>query len=408
MDSSQKLTNTDVKKLNKNRIFRLIYNSDKISRQEIADQLGLSLPTVNQNLKMLMEDGLIEYVGNFTSTGGRRAQAITIDNNARKAISVNIKADYINVDVVGLKGQIIYSMAVKAHFSKSSAYIEKLTDAVRHAVDYVGADADDILGVGITVPGILDDEKQILISAPPLKAKNYDFTRLISAIDYPVVVMNDARAEAYAGHWFNGKPEDEKIYIMLGEGVGGAYINASAIRNGVHNRGGEFGHMVIHPGGKQCLCGKKGCFEAYVSEKVLSSELDMTLDNFFELAAQGNKNNSDVLDEYMDNLALGINNIYTMMDCDIVLGGTVAPYLKQYENSIKEACHSAFSASVSMISPGTSHGFPFSSTATIVRYALLIGLRMPSIDSTYVSTRTSMEVCPTYVIFAIITISSFT
>lgn len=336
MDSSQKLTNTDVKKLNKNRIFRLIYNSDKISRQEIADQLGLSLPTVNQNLKMLMEDGLIEYVGNFTSTGGRRAQAITIDNNARKAISVNIKADYINVDVVGLKGQIIYSMAVKAHFSKSSAYIEKLTDAVRHAVDYVGADADDILGVGITVPGILDDEKQILISAPPLKAKNYDFTRLISAIDYPVVVMNDARAEAYAGHWFNGKPEDEKIYIMLGEGVGGAYINASAIRNGVHNRGGEFGHMVIHPGGKQCLCGKKGCFEAYVSEKVLSSELDMTLDNFFELAVQGNKNNSNVLDEYMDNLALGINNIYTMMDCDIVLGGTVAPYLKQYENSIKE------------------------------------------------------------------------
>ena len=336
MDSSQKLTNTDVKKLNKNRIFRLIYNSDKISRQEIADQLGLSLPTVNQNLKMLMEDGLIEYVGNFTSTGGRRAQAITIDNNARKAISVNIKADYINVDVVGLKGQIIYSMAVKAHFSKSSAYIEKLTDAVRHAVDYVGADADDILGVGITVPGILDDEKQILISAPPLKAKNYDFTRLILAIDYPVIVMNDARAEAYAGHWFNGKPEDEKIYIMLGEGVGGAYINASAIRNGVHNRGGEFGHMVIHPGGKQCLCGKKGCFEAYVSEKVLSSELDMTLDNFFELAVQGNKNNSNVLDEYMDNLALGINNIYTMMDCDIVLGGTVAPYLKQYENSIKE------------------------------------------------------------------------
>ena len=336
MDSSQKLTNTDVQKLKKNRIFRLIYNSDKISRQEIADQLGLSLPTVNQNLKMLMEDGLIEYVGNFTSTGGRRAQAITINNNARKAISVNIKTDYINVDVVGLKGQIIYSMAVKAHFSKSSAYIEKLTDVVRHAVDYVGADADDILGVGITVPGILDDEKQILISAPPLKAKNYDFTKLISAIDYPVVVMNDARAEAYADHWFNGKSEDEKIYIMLGEGVGGAYINASAIRNGVHNRGGEFGHMVIHPGGKQCLCGKKGCLEAYVSEKVLSSELDMTLDNFFELAVQGIKNNSNVLDEYMDNLALGINNIYTMMDCDIVLGGTVAPYLKQYENSIKE------------------------------------------------------------------------
>ena len=66
MDSSQKLTNTDVKKLNKNRIFRLIYNSDKISRQEIADQLGLSLPTVNQNLKMLMED-VLQHTPNPTA-----------------------------------------------------------------------------------------------------------------------------------------------------------------------------------------------------------------------------------------------------------------------------------------------------------------------------------------------------
>ena len=336
MNSSQKLTNTDVKKLNKNRIFRLIYNSDKISRQEIADKLGLSLPTVNQNLKMLMEEGLIEYVGNFTSTGGRRAQAITINNNARKAVSVNIRADHINVDIVGLKGQIIYSMTVKAHFNKNSSYIEKLADAVRHAAAYAGADEKDILGVGITIPGILDEDKQILISAPPLKVKNYNLTKLIAAIGYPAIVMNDARAEAYADHWFNGKPEDEKIYIMLGEGVGGAYINASAIRSGVHNRGGEFGHMVIHPGGKQCLCGKKGCLEAYVSEKALSSELNTSLEDFFAQAEQGNPGNVKVLNEYMDNLALGINNIYTMMDCNIVLGGTVAPYLKKYEDDIKE------------------------------------------------------------------------
>ena len=148
--------------------------------------------------------------------------------------------------------------------------------------------------------------------------------------------MNDARAEAYADHWFNGKPEDEKIYIMLGEGVGGAYINASAIRNGVHNRGGEFGHMVIHPGGKQCLCGKKGCLEAYVSEKVLSSELNTSLEDFFAQAEKGKPDYVDMLEEYIDNLALGINNIYTMMDCDIVLGGTVAPYIKRYEDRIKE------------------------------------------------------------------------
>lgn len=337
MNPSQKLTNKDVKKLNKNRIFRLIYSSEKISRQDIADQLKLSLPTVNQNLKMLMEENLIDYVGNFTSTGGRRAQAITINNDARKAVSVNIKADHINVDIVGLKGHIIYSEVVRAHFGKEDAYVKLVADAVKNAVSSTAMNGNEsILGVGLTVPGILNEDKSILISAPPLKAKNYDLTRLTSAIGYPVLVMNDARAEAFANHWFNGKEDDEKIYIMLGEGVGGAYINASAIRSGLHNRGGEFGHMVIYPGGKQCLCGKRGCLEAYVSEKVLSSEHKLSLEEFFAKAESGKSSMAKILDEYIDNLALGINNIYTMMDCDIILGGTVAPYLKKYEDRIKK------------------------------------------------------------------------
>ena len=56
MISTQKITTSEVRKYNKNRIFKLIYNSNSISRQEIADTLGLSLPTINQNIKLLKED----------------------------------------------------------------------------------------------------------------------------------------------------------------------------------------------------------------------------------------------------------------------------------------------------------------------------------------------------------------
>ena len=65
MITTEKITTTDVKRFNKNRIFRLIHYADKISRQEIADILQLSLPTVNQNLKLLLEKNLIDFVGNF-------------------------------------------------------------------------------------------------------------------------------------------------------------------------------------------------------------------------------------------------------------------------------------------------------------------------------------------------------
>ena len=74
MISTQKITTSEVRKYNKNRIFKLIYNSNSISRQEIADTLGLSLPTINQNIKLLKEEGLILLEGNFDSTGGRKAQ----------------------------------------------------------------------------------------------------------------------------------------------------------------------------------------------------------------------------------------------------------------------------------------------------------------------------------------------
>ena len=71
MISSQKITTSEVRKYNKNRIFKLIYNSSAISRQEIADTLGLSLPTINQNIKLLKDSGLIVMEGSFDSTGGR-------------------------------------------------------------------------------------------------------------------------------------------------------------------------------------------------------------------------------------------------------------------------------------------------------------------------------------------------
>ena len=82
MITTSKITTTDVKRYNKNRIFQLIYTTGKISRQEIADVLQLSLPTVNQNLKILFEKNLLIYEGNFESTGGRKAQAIqSIEEN---------------------------------------------------------------------------------------------------------------------------------------------------------------------------------------------------------------------------------------------------------------------------------------------------------------------------------------
>ncbi len=354
MITTEKITTTDVKRFNKNRIFRLIHYADKISRQEIADILQLSLPTVNQNLKLLLESNLIEFVGNFESTGGRKAQAITVNGMSKCAVSVNISDNGIKVALVDLKGEIICSEKKTLAFTTDSVYRDSISELVKDVIVRNSVNEEDVLGVGITVPGIFDNENKMILSAPTMGIRNYPISELTKNIAYPCIAMNDARANAYAEFWFDRKFENipmsniddfnrsaasgqsgAKLYLMLNTGVGGSYIDKEKIQTGAHNRYGEFGHMTIHPGGKKCFCGKKGCFEAYVSSRVLSTELDCSLEEFFDQLDQGNLQYESVFAKYIDDLTTGINNLYIMCDGNVVIGGPVAKYLLPYEDRIK-------------------------------------------------------------------------
>ena len=179
------------------------------------------------------------------------------------------------------------------------------------------------------------------------------------------ILISDAKSKAYSEYWYEYKnaekpmtkesfnnrimPKDpvEKIYLMLDEGVGGAFIRNQHVVAGRHNRSGEFGHMTIHPGGRKCFCGKTGCFESYVSKRCLSDDLGLSLSEFFEKLKAGDENIKKHFAGYLDDLTTGINNIYTMTDNDIVIVGAVAHYLYDYQDEIKEilAKKSAFDTS---------------------------------------------------------------
>ena len=355
MITTEKITTTDVKRFNKNRIFRLIHYKDKISRQEIADILQLSLPTVNQNLKMLFEQNLIEFVGNFESTGGRKAQAITVNGMSKCAISVNIYDSGIKVALVNLKGDIIFSEKKTAVFSSEDEYGKIIAELVEDVIQRNSVAKEDVLGVGITIPGIFDNENRVIMSAPTMGIKNYPISALTAHIPYECRAMNDARANSYAEFWFARQHEKRemvsiedfnnssaagqdigKMYLMLNTGVGGSYINNEKIELGKHNRYGEFGHMTIHPDGKKCLCGRNGCLEAYVSAKRLSDDLGITLDEFFAQLNAGNEEYMGIFNQYVEDLTTGINNMYIMCDGDITIGGPVSHYLEKFDGRIRK------------------------------------------------------------------------
>ena len=94
--------------------------------------------------------------------------------------------------------------------------------------------------------------------------------------------------------------------------------------------------MTIVPDGKLCYCGKKGCLDAYCSAKILSGKMNGKLEQFFEKLKQKDPDAKEVWDQYTSYLAIAVNNIHMVLDCDIILGGYAGGYLEPYIPEIWE------------------------------------------------------------------------
>lgn len=331
--TEKKLTASKVKTFNRHIIYKLVYEEKEISRQEIANKLMLSLPTVNQNLKLLKEMGIIDYAGNFQSTGGRKAQVIVPVSNARVAIGVDIRKNEVRILMVDLYGKVIDYEKHMLEFTEDMEYGRRLSDLIEKLVDRNQSRRETILGVGISVPGVLKSNPDLIEFAPSLDVVNYPIENLTNSIRYPCIVENDANAGAYTVIW-NQSNNEPKIYFTLEKGVGGCIILGDRLLKGMHNRAGEFGHMTLIPGGKQCHCGKRGCLEAYISTARISEDLGLELDEFFAEVDKGDPKYVNIWYEYLDNLCKGLDNLYMAFDTDIILGGHLTPYLEGYMDRI--------------------------------------------------------------------------
>ena len=112
----------EIKQKNRKNVLRVIYNEKKISKAEISKRLGLSMPTIAQNLSELFDKELICINGTFDSTGGRKAKAIGFNADARYAIGIDITKNHISGVLVNLYGEIIYSVLVRYRFEEIDAY----------------------------------------------------------------------------------------------------------------------------------------------------------------------------------------------------------------------------------------------------------------------------------------------
>lgn len=319
---------TDRRRQTRSSIYHYLYASSMpCSKQEIARDLNLSLPTVYQNIAELLDAGLIEYAGAGQSLGGRPAMQLRIVADARVAIGISITGHRLRFTAADLSREETAYKDFTHHLNvEDEHYAEFVAQQLEIFIDENKIDRSRLLGVGFTLAGIILPEEQTVFYAPTLYIRNVSLKKLIEAIPYPVYAENDASSGGFA-EWFGSNERGSMAFLSLADGVGGAVLVNGDQYTGMNYRSGEFGHMCVEWNGLPCACGRKGCLEAYCNAQRLSGDLGITLEEFFRGLDAGNPDYVRLWEDFLQHLAIGIHNIRMVLDCDIVLGGYFTEFL---------------------------------------------------------------------------------
>ena len=214
-------------------------------------------------------------------------------------------------------------------------YARVFWDEIETFLDELKIDRERLLGIGVALPGVISPDGSKLEYAPTLGVLNTSLDVLKSGSSYPIHIENDANCGGGA-EWFLRDSASNIAYVSLEDGIGGAVFGNGLPYFGDNHRSGEFGHICVKPGGLKCSCGRQGCLEAYCSARRISNDLGITVEEFSEDVKNGNVDNIMLWENFLRHLAIGINNIRMVLDCDVVLGGFLSEFLDYSLPRLKE------------------------------------------------------------------------
>lgn len=323
-----KASSAEIRKINRSRIFRYLYDNGAQSRKSISNALQLSMPTVVQNLKEMDQQGLTEEAGVLASTGGRKAVAVQLNYHVKYTAGLDITRSHFGIVILNIKGEVLYQRRMECLFVQQASYFKNVCACLEQGIDSLRIDRSRILGVGISVPAIISADADSLDSSFIL-SPDLTLSCFKTFLPYPCRLCNDAKAASKAEQQAS-KEQTDFIYLCLSSSVGGAIVQHGLLCEGVNRRSAEFGHMTIVPNGKPCYCGKRGCFDAYCNSGLLTRHSNGSLDQFFTMVDQGDPDANEEWNRYLEYLSVMVNNLRMAFDDTIVLGGYVGCYIGRY------------------------------------------------------------------------------
>lgn len=305
-----------------NQMMRLIRAAQPITRTQIAARLSIDKSTVTENAKPLIASGVLREQSIPGDGQGRAARVLSFDDRKSFFAGINLGVRHSQVGLTSLAGDIANEVDFVTPADPDLALglaRKKLEELIQEHPER------ELKVVGVSVPGMTDAARQKLIFAPNLEWRNLDIAKAFRINDATtVVVENDATAAAmFEARLKISNSEDglmsNFILVRSGTGIGVGLVIGGQIFRG-SGIAGEFGHMTIVAGGKQCVCGNRGCWEKYASAASAASlylgdrppARGESVPRFVEIvskAAVGDTRSRRTLEKIGDFLGIGIANV---------------------------------------------------------------------------------------------------
>jgi glucokinase len=201
--------------------------------------------------------GKLSFWSDLTLEIGERLHAIGIDIGGTKIAGA----------LVDDAGNILKEIKIPSPIDDSTQMVEAIGSVIAELEQ-----GEQVIGVGVAAAGFMSADREIMYHSPNISAwRNEPLKkRIASQTHLPVMLENDANAAGWAEFRFGaGAGRKGMVMLTIGTGVGGAIISDGVLLKGGFGIGGELGHVVLIPGGRDCGCGQKGCVESYCSGTAL-------------------------------------------------------------------------------------------------------------------------------------------
>jgi predicted NBD/HSP70 family sugar kinase len=268
----------EIRRRNLSRMLRELHVSRPLSRSELAARLRLDRSTVASLVSELVARGIVRErrrSGVIPQSPGRPSPVVELRQDGPVALAVDIATDWVGAAVVGLGGKIIASIRRDRSLFNTAPQkaIEDLDGLVRPLL--AGLEKGPrIVGIGVSVPGLVRSADGHLHTAPALGWRDVPMGRLIrdqfEDLNAPVFVGNDADL-ATSAEYLRGSGRGTTDFICIwGEGgLGAGIVVDGRLLAGSAGYAGEVGHVTVDPNGDLCHCGARGCLESAVGEEAL-------------------------------------------------------------------------------------------------------------------------------------------